>query len=125
MNACNYDAYKEFGEENYELVYLTLWGELRKEWQVPGVPIAFGSNTYCDKLYAEMLDAYERLRDRLDVVDEDDDVEVIIDSLLHIERYMSEQMFYLGMRHEELKENISKRDPEAIRRAEREFALGL
>ena len=44
----------------------------------------------------EMLDAYERLRDRLGVVDEDEDVEVVIDSLLDIQRQLCLKMFELA-----------------------------
>ena len=40
-----------------------------------------------------MLNAYERLRDRLGVVNEADDVEIIIDSLLSIQRELCVKMF--------------------------------
>lgn len=43
-----------------------------------------------------MLDAYERLRERLGVGDEDADVEIMIDSLLSIQRELCLQMFDLG-----------------------------
>ena len=43
-----------------------------------------------------MLDAYARLRDRLGVVDEDSDVEIIIDSLLTIQRELCLKMFDLA-----------------------------
>mgnify|MGYP006955466334 FL=1 len=43
-----------------------------------------------------MLDAYERLRERLGVTDEDEDVEIIIDSLLAIQRKLCREMFELA-----------------------------
>ena len=50
----------------------------------------------CDRLYNEMSQAYERLRDRLGVVDEDTDVEIIINNLLRIQYILCEKMFRCG-----------------------------
>lgn len=76
-----------------ELVYESLIGELVDP--VEDVPNAFFPGSYCETRYREMLDAYERLRDRLGVVDEDEDVEVVIDSLLDIQRQLCLKMFVL------------------------------
>ena len=46
--------------------------------------------------YEEMLDAYARLRERLGVEDEDEDVEIIINSLLAIQQKLCLEMFYLA-----------------------------
>ena len=50
-------------------VYDTLQGEMIVP--VPGVENAFAEGTPCERLYAEATEAYERLRERLGVVDED------------------------------------------------------
>ena len=77
-----------------ELVYESLIGEL----VIPlrNVPNAFEEGSVCERNYQEMLDAYARLRDRLGVVDEDSDVEIIIDSLLTIQRELCLKMFDLA-----------------------------
>lgn len=77
-----------------ELVYESLIGELVDP--VRYVPNAFAPGTFCEARYREMLDAYERLRDRLGVVDEDEDVEIIIDSLLAIQRKLCVEMFRIA-----------------------------
>ena len=77
-----------------ELVYESLTGELIV--QIKGVPNAFEPGSFCEGKYQEMLDAYARLRDRLGVVDEDTDVEIIIDSLLAIQRELCLKMFDLA-----------------------------
>ena len=77
-----------------ELVYESLIGEL----VIPlrNVPNAFEEGSVCERNYQEMLDAYARLRDRLGVVDEDSDVEIIIDSLRTIQRELCLKMFDLA-----------------------------
>ena len=77
-----------------ELVYESLLGELVDP--IKYVPNAFEPGSFCEGKYQEMLDAYERLRDRLGIVDEDADVEVIIDSLLAIQRELCLKMFDLA-----------------------------
>ena len=79
-----------------ELVYESLIGELVDP--IKGVPNAFESGSDCEEQYREMLAAYERLRDRLGVVDEDADVEQIIDSLLSIQRTLCIEMFHVRNR---------------------------
>ena len=77
-----------------EQVYLSLTGELIDP--IRYVPNAFEQGSYCAERYQEMLDAYERLRERLGVTDEDEDVEIIIDSLLAIQRKLCREMFELA-----------------------------
>ncbi len=79
-------------------IYFTLVGVIRKEYRVPGVENLFAEGSECSNLYSQMLDAYERLCSRLGVVDEDDDVEVIINSMMDIERKVSMKMFEYGMK---------------------------
>ena len=77
-----------------ELVYESLIGE--RVDPIKEVSNAFEPGSYCEVLYQEMLDAYDRLRERLGVVDEDSDVEQIIDSLLLIQRELCLEMFALA-----------------------------
>lgn len=83
-------------ERFVDLVYNTLAGQLVEEYRIPGVENAFGEGSYCMKRYSDMLDAYGRLCERLGVVDEDDDVEIIIHALMDIEREMSMKMYHYG-----------------------------
>lgn len=76
-----------------ELVYESLIGELVDP--IENVPNAFEAGSYCEARYQEMLDAYERVRERLGVKDEDEDVEIIINSLLAIQRRLCLEMFEL------------------------------
>ena len=76
-----------------ELIYESLIGELVEP--IRGVPNAFAQGSRCDDGYRQMLEAYERLRERLGVTDEDDDVEIIIDSLLAIQRELCLEMYHL------------------------------
>ena len=80
----------------FEDIYRTLWGEIHGEYAVAGVENAFADGSECDRLYAELSQAYERLRDRLGVVDEDMDVEVIIGNMLTMQRILCEKMFLYG-----------------------------
>ena len=75
-----------------ERVYESLIGELIDP--IPGVQNAFESGSFCEIRYQEVQKAYERLRDRLGVVDE---VEIIIDSLLAIQQKLCREMFVLAL----------------------------
>ena len=77
-----------------ELVYESLIGELIDP--IKDVPNAFEPGSYCETRYRQVLEAYERLRGRLGVEDEDPDVEIIIDSLLEIQRKLCMEMFDLA-----------------------------
>ena len=51
----------------------------------------------CSRLYSEMCDAYERIRVRLGKPDQEDrDVEIIINNLLDIGKYLSMKMYDYG-----------------------------
>ena len=77
-----------------EFVYESLIGELVDP--IKDVPNAFEPGGYCETRYRQVLEAYERLRGRLGVEDEDPDVEIIIDSLLEIQRKLCMEMFDLA-----------------------------
>ena len=79
-------------------VYDTLKGiGVRDEW-VPGVENLFSPGSECEGEYFRMLDAYERLCDRLGVRDEDEDVEIIIRSFLNMEHRIGYAMYECGAR---------------------------
>ena len=77
-----------------ELVYESLIGELVDP--IKDVPNAFEPGSFCETRYRQVLEAYERLRGRLGVADEDPDVEIIIVSLLEIQRKLCMEMFDLA-----------------------------
>ena len=62
-----------------EYIYDSLQGLLINPH--PEVKDLFQEGMPCEQWYAEMLDAYQRLCDRLGVCNEDDDVEIIITNL--------------------------------------------
>ena len=58
----------------------------------------FAEGEYCEKLYSQMLEAYERVCRRLGLPDtEDKDVEIVISNLMSIGRYQSMKMFDYGV----------------------------
>ena len=77
-------------------VYFTLCGEMHGEDAVAGVENAFATGSRCDLLYNEMCEAYERLRRRLEVTDEDPDIEIILGNLLTIQLILCEKMYDYG-----------------------------
>ena len=77
-----------------EFVYESLIGELVDP--IKDVPNTFEPGSYCETRYRRVLEAYERLRGRLGVADEDPDVEIIVDSLLEIQRKLCMEMYDLA-----------------------------
>ena len=58
----------------------------------------FAEGEYCEKLYSQMLEAYERVCRRLGRPGaEDEDVEIIISNLMNIGRHQSMKMFDYGV----------------------------
>ena len=84
-----------------EEIYDTLFGVMEAEAGMAGVENAFARGTPCERWYKEMGDAYLRLCDRLGVEDEDEDVEVIVNSLLAISRELGLQLFEYGLKFAE------------------------
>ena len=81
---------------NSEDVYYTLLGEMIDDAKVPGVENLFFSGSACDQNYIRMLEAYERLRKRMNKQEDDPDVETIINSLLENQRLIALKMFEYG-----------------------------
>ena len=80
-----------------EAVYGTLSGELVEECCVPGVDCIFEDGMLCDMRYSDVYAAYERLRQKLGVAD-DEDVETIINALMDICHKVGYHMFLYGAR---------------------------
>ena len=85
-------------EKQMEDIYYTLIGTMQERFRVPGVENLFAEGSECMSCYSEMHNAYERLCERLGVIDEDEDVEIIIDALMTVERKVSMKMFEYGMK---------------------------
>ena len=79
-----------------EDVYHTLLGVQAEAARVPGVENLFAAGRVCERRYADMLEAYGRLCVRLGEEEEDEDVEIIIRSLMGIAREMGYSMFQYG-----------------------------
>ncbi len=77
-----------------DIIYESLIGEAVKP--LKNVPNAFSYGSTCAAEYQNMLDAYDRIRERLQVRDEDEDVETIINSMLAIQEILCREMFRLG-----------------------------
>ena len=77
-----------------EYIYESLQGTLIHPH--PAVPNLFEDGMPCERWYADMLDAYQRICSRLGDEEEDQDVEIIINSLLSIQRELAFQMYRYG-----------------------------
>ena len=76
-------------------VYESLCGVVGSEFRLPWVENAFRPGARCDRRYAEVYNAAERLNDRLGT-QEDPDVETIINALLDIQQELCLAMFRYG-----------------------------
>jgi len=79
-----------------EQVYETLLNLREAEHCVPWVAPIFFQGHPCFQAYCEMEKAYERLRIRLGVEEEDQDAEEMIDHLLLHGRLLAMEMFHYG-----------------------------
>ncbi len=84
--------------ELWEQVYESMACHISEEFRMPGVEDAFAEDGFCMQKYRQMRDAYDRLCERLDVVDEDDDVECIIQCYMEIQRELCKRMFFYGQK---------------------------
>lgn len=88
-------------DERKKLIYDLMNGSLDFKDNPPEeckyVEDEFSEGKVCERAYTEIMDAYQRLCQRLGVNgDEDDDVEVIIDSYEVIAEYLCMKMFDYG-----------------------------
>lgn len=79
-----------------EWAYETMACHVVKEYRMPGVEDAFEDGCYCMERYKDAMDAYERLRERLGVTDEDMDVECIINAFEDIQQELCYRMYRYG-----------------------------
>ena len=77
-------------------IYDSLRGDLINP--LPWVRNAFEAGSICMDTYQEILEAYERLRQRTGVADEDEDVKVMIDGFETIQKILCKEMYRLGYR---------------------------
>ena len=82
-----------------EIVYESLCGELL--CGLAEIENAFDDGKPCEKWYCEMLDAYERLLTRLNEEEFDPDAEIMIDSLLRIQKELCLRMYSYGAKYGE------------------------
>ena len=82
-----------------ELVYFKLMDQLIDPNLIPWVEPIFVPGKPCYEGYEEMMEAYRRLRDRLGVVDEDLDCEIMIDGLLRHGGALAEALFRYGVEY--------------------------
>lgn len=86
-------------DDNFiENVYLSLQGLLVEEARMKNVENLFAPGSDCEKLYSDVLAAYARLCSRLGTKEEDDDVEIIINSLTAICDRLCLNMYRYGAR---------------------------
>ena len=79
-----------------EWAYETMAYGLMEGYRMPGVENEFMPGHYALDEYGKVYDAYERLRDRLGVVDYDDDVEIIINAFFAMQRNLCFRMYRYG-----------------------------
>ena len=84
--------------ELWEQVYESMVCHVLAEYRMPGVEDAFADGTFCMQQYTQMRDAYDRLCERLGVVDEDADVECIIQCYMEMQRELCKRMFFYGQK---------------------------
>lgn len=88
-------------ENKAQWAYETMACQIVAEYQMPGVKNAFREGTFCMQRYNEAMDAYDRLRSRLGVQDEDKDVECMICAFEEIQRELCLRMYHYGATHGE------------------------
>ena len=76
-----------------------LLGQLVTEKTLDWVENIYTDGSEYDRNYAAVLAAYGRLCQRLGTDEEDDDVEIIINSMLANEQVVALKMFELGIRY--------------------------
>ncbi len=78
----------------YDEIYFTMLGQMEPTSALQWVPNAFAPNELCAKEYERMIQARDRLLDRLGV-DDDEDVEIILNALSVIQYFLCRQIMSL------------------------------
>ena len=79
--------------------YETMACHVIEEYRMPGVEDAFAEGSFCQCRYHDAMDAYDRLRSRLGVQDEDGDVEIIIQAFEDIQKELCCKMYCCGAKN--------------------------
>lgn len=87
-----------------EQVYYSLTGNLMPENSLDWVENVCVPGQPCYEKYRKMLQAYERLCQRLGVCNEDRDVEIIINALLGRGRILAQKMFEYGRKYQKMQD---------------------
>ena len=91
-------------ENIFEAVYDSAQGLLVPECSLSWVTDLFTTGSCCDAAYGRMTEAYDRLRTRLGVEDEDRDVEMILNCQEEIRRALCRELFRCGMVYQQMKD---------------------
>ena len=81
--------------ENFQQIYETMLGLLEPEACVPGIENAFADGSFCADQYEKMRSAYERLCTRLNVRNEDQDLNTMVDSMEAIQKELCRRIYLL------------------------------
>ncbi len=68
----------------YDEIYATLIGDMQEEYALPWVPNALAPGSYCEESLTRLMDARDRLAERLGV-DVDPDLEIMMDEMVAIQ----------------------------------------
>lgn len=77
-----------------EMVYESLLGERLSP--VPGIANEFAPGSICDQHYENVQKAYQRLRIKLGIENEDRDIEIMLQELSSIQRILCLKMYRYG-----------------------------
>lgn len=80
-----------------EWVYDSLTDVLREDYRIAEVENAFEPGKPCEQMYADVYEAYKKICNKYGV-EYDDDVEMIINTLLNLSREVGCKMYAYGVR---------------------------
>ena len=78
----------------FDEVYESMLGLLTEEYALPDVNNAFVPGSYCDRQYARMREAYERICQRLQV-EEDRDLDVMVEAMEKIQKELCRRFYII------------------------------
>ena len=77
----------------FDEVYESMLGLLTEEYALPDVNNAFVPGSYCDRQYARMREAYERICQRLQV-EEDRDLNIMVEAMEKIQKELCRRIYF-------------------------------
>ena len=78
---------------SFDVIYDSMCGFLAEEYAVADVDNAFVPGSYCDRQYARMREAYERICQRMQV-EEDRDLNIMVEAMEKIQRELCRRLFH-------------------------------